>query len=217
MITTETFDAVRQKFGHYASWAVWADQTTTPKSNIDDLSIFEPNKNPNLLKTLNAEFIFLGLNISRRIERPLGNFHDPRPMATDYKIRYAIRDSIYWGGYMTDIIKDFEEKASGKMVKFLRGNPEFEKENIGILRKEIDVLGCKDPLLIAFGKDAEVISRRNLGKEFRICSIPHYANYSAKDTYRAQVLNILDEHATDRQSASLICSEVFNQKSKNGA
>ena len=76
-----------------------------------------------------GEIIFIGLNISRPIENPLGNFHDPRPMATDFKIRYALKDTPYWGGYMTDIIKDFEEKASGKMMKYLKTDPAFEKEN----------------------------------------------------------------------------------------
>lgn len=145
MITPEAFNEIKTSFGHYASWAIWAEQGNTPKSNIDDLSVLELETNPTLLKSLRGDLIFLGLNISRAIERPLGNFHDPRPMATDFKIRYALHGTSYWGGYMTDIIKDFEEKASGKMMKYLRTDPVFEKENIEILRKEIGVLGCNPP------------------------------------------------------------------------
>ena len=151
-------------------------------------------KNTRLLESLNGEIIFIGLNISRPIENPLGNFHDPRPMATDFKIRYALKDTPYWGAYMTDIIKDFEEKALGKMMKYLKTDPAFEKENVEMLRSEIALLGCSDPLIIAFGKDAEAIARTNLGQEFKVCGIPHYANYSSKEKYREQVLDLLGTH-----------------------
>lgn len=201
MISADTFQNIKDNYGHYASWAVWAEQGDTPKSNIDDLSVLEIDKNPRLLKSLQEDLIFLGLNISRPIEKPLGNFHDPRPMATDFKIRYALQDTPYWGGYMTDIIKDFEEKASGKMMKYLRSNPNFEKENIEVLMSEIATLGCNNPMIVAFGRDAEVIARRNLGEEFTICRIPHYANYTSKENYREEVLDILNKTKAEQGGA----------------
>lgn len=191
MISIETFIEIRERFGHFASWAVWAEEGRNPKDKIDDLSVLSPNENRTLLETLHGNAIFLGLNISRRIERPLGNFHDPRPMATDFKIRFALKGTPYWGSYMTDIIKDFEEKASGTMMSFLRGNNDFERDNIRKLREEIDVLDVSNPLLVTFGKDAEIIARRNLGDEFQIVRIPHYANYISKENYRLQVKEIL--------------------------
>lgn len=187
VISIEKFDEIRERFGHFASWAIWADEGVNPKANIDDLSVLDPDVNPGLLKTVRGNSILLGLNISRRIQRPLGNFHDPRPMATDFKIRYALKDTSYWGSYMTDIIKDFEEKASGKMMSFLRSNKDFERDNIRKLREEIAVLGFSNPVLVAFGKDAEKIARRNLCKEFQVVGIPHYAMYISKEDYRAQV------------------------------
>ena len=115
MITREKFDFIKEKYGYYSSWAIWSDENEKPKSNIGDLSILNPDLNSDLLSQLNTEVILLGLNISRGdIKTPLANFHDERPEATDYKIRYAFRDSPYWGGYMTDIIKDFDQKISGK-------------------------------------------------------------------------------------------------------
>jgi hypothetical protein len=191
MIPVETFVEVRERFGHFASWAVWAKEGPNPKYGIDDLSILDPAQNPHLLETLHVNAIFLGLNISRRIERPLGNFHDPRPMATDFKIRFVLKETEYWGAYMTDIIKDFEEKASGKMMRYLRANQRFEKENAQKLREEIALLGVSDPLLVAFGKDAAAIANRNLGGEFRIRCIPHYACYVSKENYRQQVIEQL--------------------------
>jgi hypothetical protein len=191
MITSEIFNEIKARFGHYASWAIWAKEDITAKSNIGDLSVFEEKNNPTLFDSLRSDVIYLGLNISRPIERQLGNFHDPRPMATDFKIRHALQDTIYWGGYMTDIIKDFEEKVSGNMMRFLKTDSKFKKDNIEILRLEIEVLRCEDPLIVAFGRDAELIARKNLGKEFRICGIPHYANYSSKRKYREEVLDVL--------------------------
>ncbi len=98
-----------------------------------------------------------------------------------------------------DIIKDFEEKASGKMMSFLRTNKDFERENIQRLREEIDVLGVSQPILVSFGKDAEKIAKRNLSKEFQIVGIPHYANYISKENYREQVCGRLPQLPTDKK------------------
>lgn len=199
MIDIETFCEIRERFGHFASWAVWAETGKNPKDNIADLRVLDPIENPTLLETLHGNAILLGLNISRRIERPLGNFHDPRPMATDFKIRYALHGSPYWGSYMTDIIKDFEEKASWKLMSFLRNNRDFEKNSMLRLREEIDVIGVSSPTLVTFGKAAESIAKRNLGQEFRIVGIPHYASYVSKENYRALVCEKLPELPKDKK------------------
>jgi hypothetical protein len=131
------------------------------------------------------------LNISRGdIEYPLANFHDKRPQATDYKIRYALKNTLLWGGYMTDIIKDFNEKESGKMMAYLRSNKEFEKNNVAIFQQELKDLECVNPTIIAFGNDAHSILSRNLPHQYTILKVPHYANYTSKETYREQVLKI---------------------------
>jgi hypothetical protein len=198
MISLEKFLEIHKRFGHFASWAVWAEEGDRPKENIDDLTVLDPEQNPVLLEILHGESIFLGLNISRRIERPFGNFHDPRPMATDFKIRSALRGTRYWGSYITDIIKDLEEKASGKMMSFLKADKDFELENIRRLREEIRVLGSASPLLVAFGKDAESIARKNLSGEFEIIRVPHYANYISQEVYRFQVWSIIAERQTSK-------------------
>ena len=191
MISIAKFAEIREGFGHFASWAVWADEGENPKENIGDLSVLNPSVNPKLLDSLHGHSILVGLNISRQIVRPLGNFHDPRSIATDFKIRHALKNTSYWGSYMTDIIKDFEEKASGKMMQFLKDNREFEKENVRRLRDEIELLGFSKPVLVTFGKDAELIAKRNLGEEFTIVGIPHYASYVSKENYRLRVCEAL--------------------------
>jgi hypothetical protein len=210
MITIEKFVEIRERFGHFASWAIWADEGKNPKDNIDDLSVLNPDLNPSLLKTLHGNSILLGLNISRRIEHPLGNFHDPRPMATDFKIRYALKDTSYRGSYMTDIIKGFEEKVSGRLMSFLRNNKDFERDNIRQLLEEIEFLGFSNPVLVTFGKDAEKIAKRNLCKEFQIVGIPHYANYISKENYRVQVCGQLPKMPISKNAEQRLALDGYS-------
>ena len=188
MITREKFDFIKDKYAYCASWAIWSDEDERPTSNIGDLTILDPDINKNLLSQLNPNVVLLGLNISRGdIKIPFANFHDKRPEATDFKIRFAFRGSPYWGGYMTDIIKDFEQKISGKVISYLRRNKSFEKENVQTFRQELIDIGATDPTLIAFGNITYDILERNLKDEFKILKVPHYANYTNKEKYREQV------------------------------
>ncbi len=88
------------KYGHYASWAIWADEGVKPKDNVGDLSVFDIKNNAGILHQLNPNTILVGLNILRRIEVPLANFHDARSQAMDFKIRYALR--VTFLGYIHD-------------------------------------------------------------------------------------------------------------------
>lgn len=191
MIDKEKFEFIKTKYGHYSSWAVWAEERNNPKDKVDDISIFDIEKNELVLQKLNLNIILVGLNISRRIETPLGNFHDPRPGATDFKIRFALNNSPFWGGYMTDIIKDFEQKASGKMMTYLRENKRFEEENIETFREELSDLGVDDPTIVTFGNDAHKILKQNLENDYKVYKIPHYAKYISKENYREEVKSIL--------------------------
>jgi hypothetical protein len=188
MVDRVKFEFIKEKYGHWTSWAIWSEAGDTPKSNVGDLSIFNGD---NFLKLLNPEVVLVGLNISRGdIKYPLANFHDARPEATDYKIRHALKDTPLWGGYMTDIIKDFNEKESGKMMSYLRTNKEFEKSNVEIFEGELEDLGCTDPTIIAFGNDAYSILLRNFKDQFKVLKVPHYANYTSKETYRQQINSV---------------------------
>ena len=192
MISQNQFNFIKSKYQYWSSWAIWADQGDTPKSNVGDLSVLDPNTNPKLLPTLNPNIALVALNISRGdITLPFGNFHDARSEATDYKIRYATNDTPLWGAYMTDIIKDFEEKISGKVKSYLRENRDFEKENVDFFVQELSDIGATNPTLIAFGNESYDILKRNLNNEFKIHKIPHYANYSSKEKYRMQIKEVM--------------------------
>jgi hypothetical protein len=185
MINRERFDSVRKKYWHYASWAVWGAEGLTPKSRMGDISFFEEPREE-LLATLNPEVILVGLNISRPIPRPFGNFHPDYSEAQDYKLRHALYGTGFWGGYLTDIIKSFEEKISGKMMAYLRQNPDFERENIKTFREEIAAIGSVSPTLIALGCASFTILKRGLGGDFRILKAPHYSMYISPENYRRQ-------------------------------
>ena len=191
MITLEKFNFIKDKYQYLSSWAIWAKADHLPKSNVGDLSVLDPIQNKNLLSMLNPNIVLLGLNISRGdIKRPFGNFHDTRPAATDYKIRFAFEGSPFWGGYMTDIIKDFEEKISGKVKTFLRNNRDFELENINLFREELKDIGSENPTLIAFGNETFDIINRHLKDEFKIFKVPHYAHFISKENFREEVKTI---------------------------
>jgi hypothetical protein len=92
----------------------------------------------------------------------------------------------FWGGYLTDIIKDFEEKVSGMMMAYLRQDSEFERANIKIFREEIAAIGSVSPTLIALGGDSFAILKRSLGEDFRILKALHYSMYISPENYRRQ-------------------------------
>ena len=172
-VSLEQFKKIKSKYQYLSSWAIWATEGETPKSNIGDLTVLDPDINKNLLSQLNPEVVFVALNISRGdIKIPLGNFHDHRPVATDFKIRFAFKDTPFWGGYMTDIIKDFEEKISGKVKDYLSKNRDFEKQNVDIFLEELNDIGAKNPVLIAFGNEVFNILNRHLKDRFKIIKVP---------------------------------------------
>jgi hypothetical protein len=193
MIDQARFDLIKQKHGHYASWAVWADGGKRPKDNIGDLSIFEDEANTGLLSQLNPSVVLVGLNISRgTVPFPLGNFHDGRSQSQDYKLRYALKDTSLWGGYITDIIKDCDEKAAGKTMAYLRGNKSCEQENVRMFREELRDRGADQPTIIAFGRDAFTLLVRNHGEQYDVWKLPHYSQYISKEKYREEVGAIIE-------------------------
>ncbi len=92
---------------------------------------------------------------------------------------------------MTDIIKDFEEKVSGKLMKFLQENPDFTRENITSFRQELRYIGASKPTLIALGNDSHKILSKNLNDEFRILKVTHYSASISKENLREEFLVLL--------------------------
>jgi len=188
-ITLTRFEEIKIKYGHMSSFAVWPEKGKTAKSSVGDLSVFEKPINT----MLNPNVIFVGLNISQKIEETFGNFHSSSSRSHDYKIRYALKDTIFWGSYMTDIIKDFEEKVSGNLMKFVNKNPSFLQENINTFEDELSFIGSHNPIIIAFGNDCYKILNKHLKNKYKIYKVSHYSSFINKEKLRAQIENIIKE------------------------
>ena len=192
----EKFEFIKKKYGHVASWAIWKEVGETPKSNMGDLNILDPQQNPDVLSKLKPDVVFVGLNTSKDISglEPFSNFHPTNPFANDYKTRYALKGTELWGGYMTDIIKKYEELHSLSVIKHLRKYPEVVDENIETFRKELKDLGTKNPTIIAFGNAAYSILKRHLKDEYKILKVYHYSYFRInKESYREHVKNVVSE------------------------
>ena len=61
MIEIERYNKLKEKYGHVASWTIWKEPGLTPKSNTDDMSIFEDE---NICDKLNDKYVFVALNWS---------------------------------------------------------------------------------------------------------------------------------------------------------
>ena len=154
------YEFIKAKYGYCSSWAIWQEEGDTPKSNIGDISVLEPT--PELLDILKPEIVLVGLNFSDRdVNIPLANFHDTSPKATDFKLRYALKNTPYWGGYMTDLIKNYKEKDSSKLMSYLSKNKDFLEENINVFKEELIDLRVENKLLITLGKDVHKLMQKD--------------------------------------------------------
>jgi hypothetical protein len=191
MVDMQQLENIKQKHGSYASWAVWADASGTPKSNMGDVSHF---KNESVLSFLKNNIVMVGLNISGQVSEPFTNFHSPNSRANDFKIRYAFKDSPYYGAYMTDIIKLHVEIVAKNVMRYLKKHPETIEENLKTFRQEMQDLKATAPVLLAFGKDTHKLLSENLNKyEYsKLIRLTHYSSYINKEDYKDTVFKEID-------------------------
>lgn len=196
MIDRERFELIKRKHGGYASWAVWAPATHRPKSNIDDLSIFDIDINPTTLSDLQGNVVMVGLNISRSFGESFRNFHDRNSSANDFKIRYAFTGTVYYGAYMTDAIKNVRTVTSAGLQEYLRVHPEAISASFALLREELRDLGCKRPTILAFGSAAYTLLTKDLvPQEYSVLiRLTHYSQRIGKEKYKKTVMRQIHDH-----------------------
>ena len=116
----------------------------------------------------------IGLNVAARSlsGEPFRNFHDPRPLANDFKIRFAFMGTDFWGAYMTDLIKDFPETVSGRLLKYLKAHPEIVPRHVDALRAELADLGTRNQSSWRSGTHPTRYSRRSSGATSTRFSFP---------------------------------------------
>lgn len=193
MIDIERYNKLKEMFGYTSSWTIWKEAGSTAKSNTDDMSIFDDEK---ICDVLNNQYVFVALNGSsthgKQEDRPWKNFHSSYRYQHDYKLRYALVNTRFWGSYITDIIKEFPEVDSSKVKSFLKKNPKVIEKNIRIFEDELSILSDKKPILIAIGNDSYDILNNNLSDKYRIYKIKHYSYQIGQKNYRKEVLSILN-------------------------
>ena len=193
MVDRETFDRIKEKHGPYASWAVWSKPNGRPKSHMGDLTVLDPDQNPALLGMLRSDVVMVGLNLSRDLPPPFGNFHDVRPEGQDYKISFAFTDTPFYGAYMTDIIKGVVMLKAGNLMRYLAANQHVVAESVECLLEEFDDLKSESPTVIAFGGSAHLLAAKHLpaNRYSRFVRVRHYADYISQTADRKQVLSEL--------------------------
>ena len=217
MLDRKTYRLMKRKYGDDASWAVWCPQTDkkAPKSNMGNMAWAKDEEK--LCSELNPNFVFVGLNKSKRPKEksedensnakiPWKNFHSGYSRGNSYKLRYALKDTPFWGAYMTDIIKEIPDKDSNKVVQAIKTNskklvPKLTKVTIERNRKkfeaELSLLGG-NPVLVAFGNDAYKFIKPLEGK-YKIEKLPHYSSRDniPKEEYREIVLETLKPYGKE--------------------
>ena len=175
----------------YASWAVWDPPSGMPKSNMCNMDVLDERLNPALLETLNPGVVMIGLNVASRSlwRQAFRNFHDPSPLANDFKIRFAFTDTEFWGAYMTDVIKDFPETVSGRLLHYLKAHPEIVPRQVDTLRAELADLARPKPVILAFGGAAHALLQRHLTPDdySLLIGLTHYSHRISKEKYRETV------------------------------
>ena len=198
MITEEEYNSISDKYGYVCSWAYWAEADEKPKSNISNMEVFDLNKNLQLLHTLHTDIVMVALNFSREVafEKPFMNFHDANPHGQDYKIRYAFRDTEFYGAYMTDIIKNFPMLNSKDVLSHLKKNPEVVQSQIDSFREELKFIKSNKPTILAFGKDTfNILNKGLLVTEYtHLIQITHYSHHISKEKYREESLQKIESH-----------------------
>ncbi len=195
MLTDKTYKLMKEKYGDVGSWAIWNRPGATPKSNTESMAWVQ---DPDLLITINTGFVFVGLNCSSthgdqngHFNNAWSNFHSGYSYQNDYKLRFALQDTKYWGSYITDVIKHHNEVDSSKVKQYLKQHPEVVKENIRSFEEEISCLGNRS-VLVAMGGETYRILTEHLSSKYKVIQILHYSFTISKEDYRRKVLEVLD-------------------------
>lgn len=192
MISKDSYEKLKNEYGDISSWTIWELPTNNAKSNTSNICFFDDN---DITSKLNNKYVFVGLNASSThgIQQTKAwiNFHSSYRYQNDYKLRYALMETRFWGSYITDVIKHYPEVDSAKVMKYLKQHNDVIENNINDFKREIAILSKNKPILIAIGTDSFNILNAYLSNEYKIVKIPHYSMHISKEDYRDRVLKEL--------------------------
>jgi hypothetical protein len=156
-----------------ASWAVWPHADTYDR--LSDISF----PTIELGGVLHARTIILGLNRGGAGHnlKAWQNFHTGSKH-NDHFLAEAFRDTPHWGGYMTDLLSEFNSDSTSVDV-----SPVAVRSDVAELIDELLTLGVSDPLFILLGqktarafRDHEGVLAPALGlARLRSVEVPHYS------------------------------------------
>ncbi len=206
MLDRKTYDLIKQKYSDVGSWAVWCPQIDKPKSNMGNMDWAKDEDR--LCSIINPRFVLVGLNWSNHgvvekeegkfalPETPWMNFHSGNAHGNSFKLRFALKDTPFWGAYMTDLIKYYPKTCSGDVKEYLKKYPEVVEDNIKRFEEEVSHLG-EDPVLVAMHGVAYYYLKKYLRHKYsKIVKIRHYSDRRIGknlDGYRAEVLGVLNQ------------------------
>jgi len=175
------FKKIRSQYYCFSSFAIW-----NPK-DINDTEVIRKN-----ISKLHSKFVFIGLNASASV-REFGNFHHIHTGGRDAWLAESLgKDKIFCGAYMTDIIKN-DKSPRQRDVDI---SPANVAKNIKILRKEIDLVGAKNSILIAFGRTAhDLLLKEKLKVEYLV----HYASWIKKEKFLSEVRRLQKSLKTENR------------------
>lgn len=170
MYTATEYEKLEEKYGQYSSWAIWNE------NDQKDTTLIKEN-----FKELNTNYVFLGLNISEFLGKPLwSNFHidkNGRIGRHDRKLMFACNDSKLRGSYITDIFKDLPIAKASEVKKYIKEHPEVIPRHVDFFNKEmIDINSDKNTVFIVLGADSSFLLK---------CFNEHF-----KNKIKGMVLNI---------------------------
>lgn len=195
VVNTEVLTIIENEYGLTSSWAIWAPPSNgdwSTKDSVGDLTPLHDIRR--LQEQVNDEYIFVGLNPAEHnhsdaAKQVWGNFHsDDLRRAQDYKLRYALRDTPYWGSFMTDVYSGIVDTNANSAVK--KATSTDTEQSIKDILRIRDLLGGKSTV-VAMGSKAYAILKKTLPSDVCLKRITHYSSYVGLEKYREDVLHQL--------------------------
>jgi len=186
MYTQKEFEILTNKYGKYASWAIWDYY----KARNKEKSV-EPIYNN--LKILNSRYVLVGLNISSPVEI-WTNFRGGKH---DRKLKYAFNDSILKGSYMTDLFKTDINVNSFNYYESIKENHKLIERNVSLFVNEMaDLKISSDTTFIIFGTEKSLITKlykTYFQKHFTNIKVIYHRHYSSRGFDKDWVESIWNE------------------------
>ena len=218
-ITQDQFITLRERYAHRSSWALWRVPENLDRlrshEGIDDLSIFDDDNIP--LNQLHPEYVFVGLNCANNVARrvPFSMFHSELPHAIDYKLRYVLHNTKFWGSYITDALHNMTGVSSRKIMRQFRdacrqGQGQDLLDSFLQELEDVEQILGRKPLLIAMGGRNNTLDVLKWAKDANLLNgyeIEHITHYSSKnlsyDQYRQEIEELERRVCHMRQDAVL--------------